>query len=115
MGKYLDLARSVPYREPERKGAAAPVPTPSDVPAFLAARCCRSPRVWCEADRMHGAYRYWGGRLDQALFGAAVLTAAPAVLGPAGLVVGVGLVEDWPTEDGGTLRRERRGGAPGGQ
>ncbi len=80
----------------------------ADAEAFAVARCCRSPKVWTEADRLHDAYRAWGGRMDRATLMVAMLADRRAWLGPAGLLVGVGLLTDWPPVDGGTLRR--RGG-----
>jgi hypothetical protein len=82
----------------------------TDVWTFTGRWCCRSPRVWVEADRLHDAYVAAGGRLDRGTFLAALLADGRAWLGPAGLVVAVGLRADWPLEDGGTLRRRERGG-----
>ncbi len=84
-----------------------------DVSAFAAARCCRSPRVWCEADLLHDAYRARGGRLDRGTFLAALCPDGGGRVGTAGLVACVGLVADWQREDGGALRHLGRGGRHG--
>ena len=82
----------------------------ADAEGFAAARCCRSPKVWCEADRLHDAYRAHGGRLDRATLLVALQADRRCCFGPAGLVVGIGLLGlgDWPPLDGGNLRA--RGG-----
>lgn len=106
---YLERAREVP-EPPTSATGEAPHHHPavsSDVARFLAARCCRSPKVWCEADRLHASYLAAGGRLSQASFLAAVLAEGLASLGPAGLVAGVGMLGDWPPLDGGTLAQRR--------
>jgi len=83
----------------------------ADVGAHLAGRCCLGLRVWCEADRLHADYARGGrARLDRAAYLAAVLADGRAVLTPGGIVAGIGLQADWPTEDGGTLHRQQRGG-----
>ncbi len=84
----------------------------ADVWRYLGARCCRGPRVWCEADRAHEDYRAHGGRLDRATFTAAVEADGRAVLTPGGILAGVGLLRKWGQEDGGTrAARTRKGGA----
>ncbi len=80
----------------------------ADAEAFTATRCSRSAKVWTEADRLHDAYRAWGGRMDRATLLVALQADRRCYVGPAGLLVGIGLLVDWPPLDGGTLRR--RGG-----
>ena len=92
----------------ERRGEVRAVL--ADVATHLDRRCVRSPRVWTEADRLHDDYRAQGGRLDRATYLAALLADGRAWLGPAGLVCGVGLVQDWGPEDGGTRAARERGG-----
>lgn len=82
----------------------------AEVAAHLRARCCRSPRAWVEADRLHADYTVHGGLLDRATYLAALLADGRAALTPGGTVAHVGLARDWPAEDGGTLRRARRVG-----
>jgi len=73
----------------------------ADVEAHANRRCCRSVRVWQEADALHADYRVHGGHLDRATYLAALTADGSCWLGPAGLVVGIGLVADWPALDGG--------------
>lgn len=115
MGHYLDLARSVPPTDPAKTKPRPSAPTKAagelDALAFIAATCCRSPRVWCEADRLHARYRASGGRLTRGAFVASLVADGTVVLSAAGLLVGIGLVDEWPPTDGGSL--ERRGGRLG--
>lgn len=78
------------------------------VDAFLARRCCRGPRVWCEADRLYRAYRASGGSMGAADFADALKRVDGIIEVPGGLWSGVGLVEDWAAEDGGHLQRRQR-------
>ncbi len=70
----------------------------ADVAAWLDARCVRSPRAWGEADRLHTDFTACGGRLEREAMLAELTTHGRAWLGPAGLVCGVGLLQDWPAE-----------------
>lgn len=107
----VDVAEAAPEVVAELRAHREEVGTLlADVERYTTARCCRSARVWVEADRLHMDYRERGGRLDRAAFLGAVLADGRAVLAPGGLLAGLGLPQDWGPEDGGTLRRGRRGG-----
>lgn len=104
---------SRPSRDPQSTGRTPrPDPTGSHPPAatrsddlaqVVRERCCRSPRVWVEPQRLAAAYRTWGGSLPDAAF-LASLPPLGALITPTGLIAGIGLVEDWTAEDGGTWK-----------
>ncbi len=112
MGRYLDMARAVPDPEPSPAAALRSLAQPAalaDVAAYVAKRCCRSPRAWVELDRLHGDYVACGGRLDRAVFLSALLADKRCGELPGGIIACLGLAGDWGAEDNGRRQLRQRG------